>query len=50
MFTHMRNCHEIHGEFKLLSSLSTRFLDDLPAEPAVAVAKCRPRVLPFFIS
>jgi len=49
MFSHMRNCHDIHGEYRDLSKLETRFLGALPKEAAAAVASYEPRVLPFFM-
>jgi len=48
LFAHMRNCHDIHGEFLQISRLSTVFLGELPEEAAKEVAKYKPRELPFY--
>jgi quinol monooxygenase YgiN len=45
MFTHMKNCHAAHEKLLTLSTMTTEFLGELPAEAMQAVSKYSPYVL-----
>ena len=45
MFTHIKNCHAAHEKLLTLSTMTTEFLGELPAEAMQAVSKYSPYVV-----